>query len=405
MKNIVVKNTSVIYKSQTESLLWGGCQIPFIRYADGALLVKFMGRKDAVETYGKEELDPVYRSTDGGKSWTKSDISAWRQAAPLLPNGDGIDFVQRKNICVDSELPKTRKMAFSSREVYTYRIDDIKDKVIGLDKSFTASRQSAGEKAPHEETCPVDWKDMPVNCYVKEDGSFITNISPAENDIKTDKNGTLWLPVYADAAECEHEPVENRYNSVHLLRSDDMGHSWSYVSSVYYDTAYHAPDTYSVEGFNEATLEILENGEFLMIMRSGSLHPIRQNGRPFPKMFSVRSKDSGKTWSRPEVFFDYGIHPHSIRTPDGTILLISGRPGVYLRTCEDPEGKIWSPITELVHVPKDDVLTKYYEYTCSNADICICDDGRIFAAYSSFDPSTQPPTKSILVSEIEIESI
>jgi hypothetical protein len=72
-------------------------------------------------------------------------------------------------------------------------------------------------------------------------------------------------------------------------------------------------------------------------------------------------------------------------------------------TCDDPEGKNWSDIFELVHVPEEDVMTKYFEYTYSNSDICISDDGRIFAAYSSFDPKTQPPTKSILVSEISLE--
>lgn len=405
MKKITVKNTSVIYESQTEPLLWGGCQIPFIRYADGALTVKFMGRKDAVESYGKENLDPIYKSTDGGKSWQKSDISAWRRSAPLLPNGDRYDFIQRKNFIGTYNLPGTEKMANSSREVYVHKIDDISHIVKGLEKSFTVSRIPKGEAEAKEEICPVRWKDMPVNCYVNENEIMITQISPAENDVKADSDGVLWLPVYADAAACDAEPLKNRYNSVHLLRSDDMGHSWDYVSSVYYDASYNDQSAYSIEGFNEATLEILENGDFLMIMRSGSLHPLRQNGRPIPKMFSVRSHDKGKTWSKPEVFFDYGIHPHSIKANDGTVVLISGRPGVYLMTCEDPEGKIWSDIFELVHVPDEDVLTKYYEYTCSNSDICITDDGRIFVSYSSFNPKVQPPTKSILVSELALEEI
>lgn len=403
MKKLVIKHTSVVAESHTEPLLWGGFQIPFIRYANGTLYVKFMGRKDAVESYGKEDLDPVYRSSDGGKSWEKGSLSEWRAAAPILPNGDRLDFIQRKNLVGSFELPKTQKMAQSSREVYVHRIDDISHIVNGLKKSFTVSRICAGDHKVKEEISPVRWKDMPVNCYVNENEIMITQISPAENDVKADKNGTLWLPVYADAAACNAEPVTNRYNSVHLLRSDDMGHSWDYVSSVYYDPSYNEPDTYSVEGFNEATFEILDNGDFLMIMRSGSLHPLRQNGRPIPKMFAVRSSDRGKTWSEPYVFFDYGIHPHSLKTPDGTILLISGRPGVYLMTCDDPEGKNWSDIFELVHVPEEDVMTKYFEYTCSNSDICISDDGRIFAAYSSFDPKTQPPTKSILVSEISLK--
>jgi len=406
MKKITVKNTVVIDQSSSESRLWGGYQIPLIRSANGALCVRFMGRKDAVESYGKEELDPVYTSLDNGKSWHRDTIDTWRRMAPLLPNGDRLDLVQRGNITIDKPLPPKRKMAHSSSEVYVYTIDELSGLVEGLEKSFTVSRLCSGESEPRQESCPVRWKNMPVNFYKKEGGAFITQISPAENDIKADQNGTLWLPVYADAAESEYEPIDSRFNSVHLLRSDDFGHRWDYVSSVYYDPACNHPDAYSVEGFNEATLEILDNGDFLMIMRSGSLHPLRQDGRPFPKMFVVRSADQGKTWSEPEVFFDYGIHPHSIRTKDGTTLLISGRPGVYLRTCDDPEGRVWGEITELVHVPEEDVLTKYFEYTCSNADICITDEGRIFATYSDFTRTDAEGklAKSILVSEITLEN-
>ncbi len=405
MKKIVVKNSVVIDRSTTESLLWGGYQIPYIRYADGVLCVKFMGRKDSIESYGMEGFDPIYCSRDGGQTWTRGNLSDWRRTAPMLPNGDRLDFIQRKNIITTQTPPKKTKMGNGSGEVYVYTIDELTGIVGGLDKSFTVSRLRPNEAEPREEICRVNWKDMPTNCYHKEGEFLFTNISPGENDFKVDKNGTVWLPVYADAAESEHEPITSRYNSVHLLRSDDCGHTWDYVSSVYYDPACNVSDAYSVEGFNEATLEILDNGDFLMIMRSGSLHPKRQAGRPFPKMFAVRSSDGGKSWSKPELFYDYGIHPHSLRTKDGAILLISGRPGVYVRTCEDPTGKNWSEITELVSVPEADVMTKYYEYTCSNADICITDDGRIFAAYSDFryrdDAGT--PAKSIVVSELCFE--
>ena len=400
MKKITVKNTVLIDQSSSESRLWGGYQIPFIRSADGALCVRFMGRKDAVETYGMEDMDLVYCSRDGGKSWTRDTLAAWRRMAPRLPNGDRLDFVQRKNITVHTELPPSSKMLVGSKEAYVYTMDELTGLVEGLDKSFTVARMCPGESEPHEEISRVNWGNFPVNYY--KDGAFLTQISPAENDLKADANGTLWLPVYANAPASAPEPLSSRFNSVHLLRSDDFGHSWDYVSSVYYDPACNHPDAYSVEGFNETTLEILDNGDFIMIMRSGSLHPLRQGGRPFPKMFVVRSTDQGKTWSSPEVFFDYGIHPHSIRTKDGTILLISGRPGVYLRACDDPEGRVWGEITELVHVPEEDVLTKYFEYTCSNADICITDEGRIFAAYSDFTRTDAEGklAKSILVSEI-----
>ena len=77
MKKITVKNTIVIDQSSSEPRLWGGYQIPFIRYANDTLCVRFMGRKDAVENYGKEDLDPVYLSRDNGKTWQRDSIETW----------------------------------------------------------------------------------------------------------------------------------------------------------------------------------------------------------------------------------------------------------------------------------------------------------------------------------------
>ncbi len=404
MKKITIKSTVELASSDTEPILWGGYQIPFIRYADGGLYVKFMGRKDFVECHGLEELDPVYASYDNGATWERSDLSAWRRAAPSLPNGDRIDFLQRKNISYHSELPRASKEGYGDK-VSVYRVEDLAGLVDGLDKTFTVSRLVAGSTELREERCAVNWEDMPVLCYRKENEVLINQLSPGECDIKADRDGVLWLPVYTCAVASDRESITSRFMSVHLLRSDDQGHTWDYVSSVYYDPAFDAPDAYKVEGFNESTLEILDNGDFIMMIRSGSLSPFGQEGRPIPKMFVVRSSDKGKSWTKPQVFYDYGIHPHSTRLKDGTILLISGRPGVYLRTCEDPEGKKWSEITELVHVPEEDVMTKYYEYTCSNADFCVTDDGRIFAAYSTFSVDKEAGTheKRILVSEICLE--
>ena len=406
MKKITVKSTVEVASSDAEAIVWGGYQIPFIRYADGVLYVKFMGRRDCVETIGLEDLDPVYASYDGGLSWKKSDLSAWRRAAMLIPNGDRIDFVERENTCGSFQLPPPKKEGASGGDsnVAVYSIDEISHIVKGVEKTFTLSRLKSGETDPIEEICKVNWEDMPVSCYFKNDGVLIRNINPEQCDFKVDKNGILWLPVYGNAVASENESLSSAFFSTHLLRSDDMGHTWDYVSTVYYDPELNEKDAYSVEGFNEATVEILDNGDIILIIRSGSLHPFKQNGRPIPKMFIVRSSDEGKTWTKPQPFYDYGIHPHSYKTQDGTILMISGRPGVYLRMC-DAEGKNWSEITEIVHVPQEDVMTKYFEYTCSNADMCICDDGRVFVTYSKFFQDIENGThkKSIMVSEICLE--
>jgi len=75
-------------------------------------------------------------------------------------------------------------------------------------------------------------------------------------------------------------------------------------------------------------------------------------------MYIARSKDMGKTWSRPKKITDCGVFPQSPGLKNGIIVLSYGRPGVYLRFSID-DGKAWRPTITLQGVkPEGLTLTQ-----------------------------------------------
>ncbi len=84
--------------------------------------------------------------------------------------------------------------------------------------------------------------------------------------------------------------------------------------------------------------------------------------------------------------------------------MASGRPGVYIRFCNNPNGEKWNDIIELLQVPQEELYTAYYEYSCSNPDILIFDEKTIFATYSDFRHNAPDGkrAKSIVVQKITL---
>jgi hypothetical protein len=156
----------------------------------------------------------------------------------------------------------------------------------------------------------------------------------------------------------------------------------------------------------EAALEICDDGSFFMIMRSGSLSPfvIGDDDHPAPKCMITYSYDKGKTWTKPEIFYDYGVLPRSVKMNDGTILMTSGRPDVYVRACYDGKGKEWDDVIHVLDVPKEHQYNAYWEYTCSNNSLCVYDDTTAYLTYSNFQLKTPEGVraKSIIVRKISI---
>lgn len=406
MRKITVHEPTVVAQSTTEPILFGGYQDPNIHCRDGVLYVRFNSRRDCHETFGLEDQNPVYKSFDEGKTWEPSNHLEWSMSEEPLPNGDRITIREPSIITDYPELPPLpecrKRVSHIAGDWGVYLVDELLP-ILGdrVAKEFRIERIKAGESEIMTEYAPIRWDSMPVHFS----GTFLSRLHLAGH-IRADAKNILWMPVQGSYV-LPDGTLGSKRSCTHLLRSDDMGHSWDYVSTVVYKEEYNDPNCIDIEGFNEAEIEILPSGDFLMIMRSGSLHPfnIGDDDHPAPKLYMARSTDEGKTWSTVRPLYDYGVRPMTTKLDCGTILLISGRPGVYLAACDDPTGEEWSDMLQVVEVPKEDYYKAYFEYTCCNCGVVPFGENTAFITYSNFQLSAPDGkrAKSILVSKVTVE--
>ena len=137
----------------------------------------------------------------------------------------------------------------------------------------------------------------------------------------------------------DNSPVPGQSGSMRyrtfLVRSKDLGHTWSYLSTVAYDP------NIGTEGYCEPVLRLLQNGELLCILRTGG------DNRPFWQdnpMCQTSSRDGGKTWDEPHRMGVDGVSPDLCVMSDGTLACSYGRPGADLMLSTD-NGKSWTDHT------------------------------------------------------------
>ena len=97
MKKIKLHDPVIVAQSTKEPILFGGYQDPYIRCTEqGTLYLRFNARRDNWLTFGEEEKNPVYKSTDGGESWMhiENGQDEWIRAGTRLPNGDIFCFCE-----------------------------------------------------------------------------------------------------------------------------------------------------------------------------------------------------------------------------------------------------------------------------------------------------------------------
>ena len=406
MSRIKLGKPVVIAQSTTEPIFKGGYQDTFLRCDEQKnLYLRFAKRHDSMATFGQDD-HPLYISRDGGETWAESDdLSLWVKAQPVLPNGDRFQF--REHYAILKDIPplprcdrRVKANGFCVNEAYT--VEDLEplfgDRVA---KTFRVARVYAGTDKVVEEEATVRWDNMPITA--KKD--VIVRPFPMKNYV-VDKQGVMWTTVFGNYI-LPDGTLGSDYWCSHLLRSDDFGHSWDYVSTLPYREEYQNPNCHYLEGFNETSLLVLENGSLLALVRSGSLFVdgMGDPDHPAPQLFYSFITDNGKTWSEPKPFYEYGVWPESVRLGCGTILMTSGRPGVYIRATDDPTAQSWDDVIQILPVPPEDYYTHYHEYSCSNNGIAAYDDHTAFISYSNFKiPSPEGKVaKSIVVQRITVE--
>ncbi len=133
----------------------------------------------------------------------------------------------------------------------------------------------------------------------------------------------------------------DNYHEAAVLRSIDLGKSWSYLSTAIKKESYMTGS----EGANEPIMVRLTNGNLLLVARTGDIGvPDIQTPEDCPMYYAI-STDRGASWSAPVSLGTPGVGQDMVVLEDGRVVLSYGRPNVYVRVA-DPTGTNWgTPIT------------------------------------------------------------
>lgn len=186
-------------------------------------------------------------------------------------------------------------------------------------------------------------------------------------------------------------------SSVSFYKSEDAGLSWKLLGKIPYlpvDANNDEELIYSgLFGFQEPAFEILKDGSFFCVMRTGSSSP----------MYRSFSSDEGKHWSRPEPFTPNGVNPRLMTLGNGILVLLSGRPGMQLRINLNGDGRTWTEPIDMIPFMKEDGGWEQ-DVSCSYPDILRVDDQTFYMVYSDFTTKDEQgeKRKSILFRKIQV---
>ncbi len=134
---------------------------------------------------------------------------------------------------------------------------------------------------------------------------------------------------------------DGRLSDVMAVESQDRGQTWKYLSMVArFDPKYlDRTITEEPDGFCEPSALRFPDGELLVVMRMGSLHPL----------YAVRSRDDGRTWTQPQALPSRSVQPKLVLLQNGVLALGTGRPRELVTFSLD-RGHTWP---ETVYLPDD----------------------------------------------------
>jgi len=377
----------LVAEGPAEETRWGRYQFPNIeRYDDGRIAVTFSVLADAAESYGKEpEVPNRSISLDGGKTWKLDTVAKRGRSGIKLPNGDLLKiFTPQAFPLSQLKLPRPAgEHARVSGGKYTlYKLSELPAALrpVWLSRMARGSSEWVQEQAvlndplalrySLRELFPIVWwGDMEV----APDGSLIAGIYP----------GYL-------------EGQKGFYWNTFFYVSRDNGKSWNVQGRILYEPDAAAdPHSATRDGFSEPAFTLLRDGSAICIMRTSD-----HNG--VGPMYMSRSKDLGKSWTRPAAFTKTGVLPRLLQLKNGALALSSGRPGVDLRVSFDGTGRTWSEPQTLVPVTSQELHTD----SCGYTGLLPLDDQSFLIAYSHFKHKGTDGKlhKAILVRRVEVKA-
>ena len=435
-----VSKESVVYQGPAyEDTIWGVVQFPeIVNRADGTLAIKIHVGDDVWTDFGKDK-DVWCVSRDNGVTWERADISVKSEVGYLLPNGDRIFFPLRTGISVKtSELREARITTqilpgdkvtkeedgswplpiFMYRDIWgraqcIYDFDTLPDEY--SKKEWIGYRIKKGETRAVEEHVRLIHPNM-SSWGMDTFGDFsMMPPCPYGRGVRIDKEGNIWITSYTGPHLNPYTRGVDIFSAATLYKSTDNGHSFALAGYIPFkpDTTKH-PTSYLGKGFNEAALEIMDDGSMIILLRTTD---VTMGGPEWNTMYYARSTDGGKTFSEPEEFDKIGVFPNLLKLDCGVTLAAYGRPGIYIRGTSDPSGVEWEePIeimtpedrSSLMNNPPERPDFHQWAGSCCNVDLKPIDKNHAILAYSDFyypDQSgrTDKKLKTILTRIITVE--
>lgn len=369
--NIEISEPVVVATSQAEYRDWGPYQFPRLnRMPDGRILLSYHVEQDSPTAYGLPKGMAV--SSDNGATWTAlpkpsdpNEQGNFKESV-LLPNGDYVKPFAPRAVPVDNltlpENPVFSGIGGYGHETKVYVQADIPEM---RDKGWELLRLAKGGTDWVKEQTNVS---LPGLACVLREGVIPV---PRFDVLKVAPDGSLWSLEYRFPRFLDGKLI---FRSILILRSTDHGKNWEIWSETFYqpDLSTDPLAEERIGGYGEPDVEFLPDGSALMLLRT-------TDGKGPGPLYSVRSTDMGRTWSKPEFFDSLGVWPQLLTLKNGVTLATYGRPGFYLRATSDPSAANWQ---EKITVVRPQAI--YYD-TCSYSAMLLLDDQTALLAHSDFD--------------------
>ena len=363
---------------------WGYYQFPGIgRWDDGTLSLTYSAAPDVAESYGSSR-GGLLTSKDDGKTWTPYS-GKWGGSGMLLPNGDRIGVSTPKPYkLADLELPEPAGVLVSTygKQKYTmYRMTELQPKL----RTIRISRQKKGSDTRVTEHAWVD-DSLALRYSIREIFPIIW-----WGNVKVAGDGSLIAGIYPGNMVREDGSLDLKWH-IFFYRSTDFGHTWKIQGRILYQPDLKAdPKGKEHDGFGEPAFEMLADGSFICVMRT-------TDGAGIGPMYSSRSTDMGKTWSKPKAIAENGVLPRLLKLENGILVLSSGRPGVQVRFSKD--GENWTEPLDVIRVTEKDP----HKDTCGYTSLVTTGPDRFIIVYSHFKHQIEKGEvrKAIIIREIQV---
>jgi len=414
---------------------WGPYQFPAAYVMeDGSIAVSVFISRDAITNYG----DPCrwFVSSDGGERWREVPPTIADHCGVKLPTGDRVSFPLENSPSLkgysftpfEKRLPDGKWRASAEGKCFPVP-DGARGDVFGgvtftyraarvplefREANWLVRRLMPGEEKVREERARVIWPSLArvVHAHGNFSHAVLKTLSP-KCKAKVGPDGALWVSTFS--GEGHINPVSDLYSpyySAEIFRSEDGGRTFEHRSHVEYP-ADGVRYPYASGGFSDNDFEFMADGSMIVFMRSNWYGTTGEEQSP---MYLARSTDMGRTWCEPIRFTELGTCPQIARLKNGAIAVMYGRPGLFVRICEDESGLKWSAPVELLTAndrsrlanrPKAKPSFHDWDGECGNGAFVPLSDDTAIALYGDFywPDASGVKRKTILSRRIRIRQV